>query len=221
MSTHPRRHPIRKRQWQSTQHSSLFKHILRPLASKGKVSPSHPETPALQLEHNNTRDEQHIEAPATRTTDVKLQHPVTSQSLNIYPVSSDHDFIPSPLLSPNSTVPSLERNQYTAVAPSTNIYSNRVPLTSADDGFPEFAPGTLLSGVVTCESHGLPTPYGSLQLQETIKILQGQGYWVPTLNIPEVRTAMAIGVHQSQYSIRYYGLTQDESEHMLTIHLAT
>jgi len=221
MSTHPRRHPMRKRQQLSTQHPSLFKHILRPLASKGKASPSHLGTPALHLEHNNIRGEQDTAAPAAREADVKLQNPATSQPLNINinPLSSDHGFTPSPLLPPHPMASSLKQQQYAAVAPSKNIYFNRVPLASDDDGFPEFAPGTLLSGVVTHETDGLSTPYGNLQLQETIQNPQGQDYWVPALNAlaDAVWTAIAqptIGVYQGQHYIFSLN-TQSQNEHIL------
>ena len=183
MPAHLGRNPIRKRQQHRSLSSPHKQHILpqlRLLAAKGKASRSNPETPALQLEH---RDEQDTEPPATCSSNFNLQHPVTKESAN--------DFTSSSLLSPDSTVSTLDRIQYAAVAPSTNIYSNRVPLTSADNGFPELAPGNLLSAIDTCESHGRPThypPYSNPQLQETIQNQQDQDYGIPTNRVPLTST---------------------------------
>jgi len=189
--------------------SQLHKQQLRPLAPKGKALPSHPEAPVLQSEHNSIWSEQDTEAPATQSY------------IPLKPVSSDHDFTPSPLLPPNFTVASLERNQY--VTPNTNIYfNNRLPLTLDDDGFPEFAPGNLFSDVVTHDSHGLSThnvPYSNLQLQETIQNRQDQDFWMPGLHVAEgaVWTDMAqptICAYKGQSSIHPWlgiNLTQHRS----------
>jgi len=179
----------------------MLTHILpqlRRLAPKAS-----PVQRRLQLEHHNIWDEQDTEAPPTATTDIPSVP------------NSGHVLTSPPPLSPDSTVSSLERKQYAVVAPCTNAYSNRAPLSSANDSLPELACGNLLSGVVTRESRDPPTrysPYGDLQLQEAIQNRQGQDYWIPMLGTPEVWTAMVlptIGVHQSPCSIRI--LTQYDS----------
>jgi len=167
---------------------------LRLLAPKGKAPPVSPAQQRLQLEHN-IRDEQDAVA------NVKIHYPATSQAY--LPVCSIHNFALSPLLSPNSTASSLEQKQYAMFPPCTNIYSNKA---SAYGGFPELVSGNLVPGVDTRESVGPSTHYGNLELQETIQNPQGQGYWIPTLNTPEVWTVMGqptIGAHQSQCSIHF------------------
>jgi len=202
-------HPIRKRQRHSSQHPS--RQLCR-IAPKGRT---YSET---QLQHrllNNVPYKQPTEGSDT-VNNVALQPSGTSQScVPLIPTSSGRDFTTSSLFWPDHTFSSLERIQASAkaTAPCPNIYSNRMPLTWADGGFPELvsaapelAPRNLFSGVTsaTLESHGPSThhlPQSNLQLQGTIQNQQRQGYCAPTLRPPEdaVWTAMAqptIGVHQ-------------------------
>ena len=116
------------------------------------------------------------------------------------------------------------QNQYAAVPPRTNIYSERTLLTSADDGFPELARSNLHSsaGVVTRESLGLLPKYppsGNLQLhiQEAIQNRQGQGYWIPMPDVAEVDAIAqsTASVHQSQCPVLFLtqsDVTQSEDE---------
>jgi len=190
MSTHPERYPMRKRQRYSQLHKQHTPPQLRLLAPKSHRHPASPVQYRLHLEQNNTQDEQ--------DTDVKLQDPATSQS--------DILILPS-LYQSDRTVLSLERKQNSEVAPHVNIYSNRVPLTSADYGIPELALGSLVSGVVTSEGssgcHGLSAhhlPDNNLQFQETRHGARGD-YCIPML---EDATMMqpTIGTNQSQCSTR-------------------
>ena len=206
MSTHPGCHPTRKR----LVHSSPYKRHIPPqfrlLAPK---APSHPETPVPQLEHHNIQDEQNT---ATHVAGVQLQQ-IISQS----PVASGHDFTPSPLFSPGSTVPSPERKQYEAAYP--NIYTSGAgaPFALANHSPPQLVSRSLLSGVQALNSESLDLttkqypPYGNSQPQETIQNFQRQGYWMPTPNTPEVylqnypeawaaTVQPTIGVHQCQCS---------------------
>ena len=167
------------------------------LAPKGKASPSHPETPVLQLENNNTRDEQ----DTVPSTHVNLQRLAFSQS-HIPVVSSGYDFTLPPLFPPDSVVPGPERKQYATIYP--NIYTNGASLALANDSLPGFTPRNLLSGAQAMNSKSLDSstqhpPYDNLQLQETIPNWQSQDYWIPPLNTPEVWPA-PIGVHQRQCS---------------------
>lgn len=83
-----------------------------------------------------------------------------------------------------------------------------MPVTSADNGFPELAPQNtnIFSGVVTRQNHGLSThdtPYHNLQLLETIPNRHGEDYDIPTLDVLEgavwtTMTQPTINVHQNQ-----------------------
>jgi len=204
MSTHHQRQPQL-----SSPHKRHILPQLRLLAPKLPCPPVPPVQHRLLLEHSNTRDEQDTEVPARLTANVPFQYPAALQQY-IPSVSPGYTFTSSPLLSPDPVVSSLEQKQHAVVTPYTNFYSDRVPLASADD-YSNLAPGNL-PRMITSESHGLSTenpPYGNLQIQETIQNPQGQDYWVPTLDTPEVWTVMAqptIGVNQCQCSNRF--LTQ-------------
>jgi len=149
------------------------------------LAPKLPVSHRLELEHYNIGDEQDTEVPVMHTANVWLQHSAISQPY-IAPAPSSHDLTSFTLLS---------------------------PLTSPDDDFPQLACGNLLSGApVVTNSHTEHSPYGNLQLQETIQNRQGQDYWIPgipELHTPEdaVWTGMAqptIGFHQGQYSIHLH-----------------
>jgi len=194
----------------STLHRRHIFPQLRLLAPKALLSHSvSPVQHRPQLEHHSIRDEQDTKAPSGPTANVKLQHRAAQPYIPLKSVSPAHDSTSPPLLSHDSTVLSPKQAQHSVVAPSTSTYSNRVPLSLADNDSPQLVCGNLLSGVVTRETLGLPTqhaPYSNLQLQETIQNRQGQDYWIPTLNrdTPEVLQAMmqpTIGVHQSLCSI--------------------
>jgi len=155
-----------------------------------------PKAPVLQLEHN-IWDEQDTDAPTAATTNVKPQRPATSQSY-IPCVPSSNNFKSSPLPPPGSTVSCLERKQYGVATPCTNIPSD-----------PEV---TLLSRTrVVSHMHGLSIQYppnGNSQHRQTTQNRQGQDYWIPTLDAPEVPvwtavTQPTVGVHPSQCPISF------------------
>ncbi|KAF8453223.1 hypothetical protein BGX38DRAFT_1268792 [Terfezia claveryi] len=174
---------------------------LRPLAPKLPCHLVSPVQYRLQLEHNKIQDEQHTEAPEAATVNFKPQHPAASQSsIPLKSVSPGHGFTLPPFPSPGSMVSNLQRQQH------MDIYCNRVPSTSLDSGFPELGPGNRLSGVATCESHGLlidNPPYSNLRFQGTIQNHYSGDYWM--LGAPEdavwtTTVQPTFGVHQSQLS---------------------
>jgi len=203
-------HPIRKRTALLPTRKQHILPQLRLLAPKPKTLPVQHK---LELDNNNNRERQDTDREAT-TANVKVQHLTLQSSAPGPSVSPSYDTTPSQLLSPDSTVSCLEEKQYAVVVSSTDIYSNRVPLISVDDCFPEFTLGNKLSGVVT---HGVSThnlPYSNLQLQETI---QNQ-YCIPIPDTAEVWTSMAqptIDVYQGQCSINSIWLCTRRNEHIL------
>jgi len=166
----------------------------RPLAPKGKVSS---EPPVQHTGLNNTQDQQPTEGPDP-ANDVKFQPRATSQShIPLESGSSNHGFTSSSALWSDRTFSSLERKLDSAVAPYSNIYSNKMPSTPADDGFPEPASRNPFSGVAAGESHGFSThhlQYDNLQVQQSIQNRHGEQYLTPTLNTPE--DAVWIGITQ-------------------------
>lgn len=162
----------------------------------------------IPLGHNH---QQAIEG-AESVNDVNLQQSATSPLyFPLKPVSSGYGFTSFSPFQPDHTFSNLERTHHAAVAPSTNIYSNRGPSTPTYAGFPEIAAGDLVSRVDTYGSVGPSTQqlsYGNVNHQETINNRHGEdseAYWIPMHHAPgdvvwTAKAQPAIGVHQSQCS---------------------
>jgi len=180
----------------SSPHKGQIPRQLRPLAPKGNALPSHPET-TVQY---RLPDQQPTEG-SDQANDVNL-----ASSQSSAPVYSGHAFTLSPLLWPDRTFSSLQRNQDSSVAPYPSTYSNWTPLTTAGGAFPELSPRDLFPGVVTLESHGLSTHYlpdGNLQLQETtIQNQHGEHYLMPMLNSGDAAWATMV---QPTIGVQYQG----------------
>jgi len=167
---------IRKRRRRCSELPPHNRHIApqpRPLTPKSKALPVTPVHHRQTVGRNNIQEHQLTEG-ARPANEVDIQQSATSVT-------------PSSPLQPGHTFLSPEKTQQSVVAPSTSTYSNRVPLSLADNGSPE-------------------PVRGNLQLQETVQNRQGQDYWVSTLNAPEgaVLTGMVqptIGIHQGRCSI--------------------
>ncbi|KAF8453216.1 hypothetical protein BGX38DRAFT_1178534 [Terfezia claveryi] len=183
--------------------------LLAPKSSCHPVSSVQHRQHRLQLKHNNTQDELDTKAPAATTSNIKPQHPATSRPLD--PVCS-YDFeLPSIFPSINSMASNHERKQCAALTPCTDIWSDRMPLTSVDYGFPDLVCGDEFLGVTTHENHYPWThllPYSNVQLQSTIENGDGGDYCIPSLSAPEdafwtAITQPTIGIHQSGCSTHF------------------
>ncbi|RPB19766.1 hypothetical protein L211DRAFT_896029 [Terfezia boudieri ATCC MYA-4762] len=183
---------------------------LRPLAPKSSCHPVSSGQHRLQLKHNNIRDELDSKAPLATTTNIKPKHPPTSRPLD--PVCSYDLELPSIFPSINSMASNHERKQCVALTPCTNIWSNRMPLTSVDFSFPELVSGNEFLGVTTHEHHYPSThllPYSNVQFQSTLGNSNGGDYCNPSHSVPEdafltAITQPTIGIHQSGCSAHFW-----------------